>query len=208
MVIGRSCICARGLALARLRQVIGIWPSCSGVVPNSIMWRWANMREHLARREEPVRHVELVVGAAAADDLAARRGQAVPATGAAVELAEHQHRGRLPGQDRADRLADHRRSSHATGADLGPVRHVGQADGLDQVVVVDGVHVAADDAVDVVGLQAGVGDRGQRGLRRQRQVAAAGVAAVVGLADPDDRAAVPVIQLCQVGSSPQSRQTS
>ena len=43
MVIGRSCICARGLALARLRHVIGIWPSCSGVVPNSIMCRWANI---------------------------------------------------------------------------------------------------------------------------------------------------------------------
>ena len=43
MVIGRSCICARGLELARLRQVIGMWPSCSDVVPNSIMWRWANI---------------------------------------------------------------------------------------------------------------------------------------------------------------------
>ena len=43
MVIERSCICARGLALARFRHVTGIWPSCSGVVPNSIMWRWANM---------------------------------------------------------------------------------------------------------------------------------------------------------------------
>ena len=165
-------------------------------------------RERLARREEPVRHVQLVVAASAAHDLAARRGQAVPTTGAAVQLAEHQHRGRLPGQDRADGLADHRRRSHATGADLGPVRHVGQADGLDEIVVVDGVHVAADDAVDVVGLQAGVSDRCQRRLCGQRQVAAAGVTAVVGLADPDDRTAVPVVAAVPAGSSPQSRQIS
>ena len=153
-------------------------------------------RERLSGRQEPVRHVQLVVRSSAAHDLAARGGQAVPDTGAAVQFAEHQHCGRLPGQDRTDGLADHRRSGNTTGADFGPISHVGQADGLDEIMVVDGVHVAANDAVDVVRLQAGVSDRCQRRLCGQRQVAAAGVTGVIGLADPDDRTAVPVIQLC------------
>ncbi len=66
---------------------------------------------------------------------------------------------------------------------------------VDQVVVAHGVHVAADEPVDVGGRQPGVGDRGEGRLRRQRQVAAARVAAVVGLADADDRAPVTVVVL-------------
>ena len=70
---------------------------------------------------------------------------------------------------------------------------------VDQVVVAHRVHVAADEPVDVGGRQSGVGDGREGRLCRQRQVAAAGVAAVVGLADADDRAAVTVVVL---GSPP------
>ena len=41
MVSLRSRICAAGLALARSRQATAIRPSCSCVVPCSVMWRWA-----------------------------------------------------------------------------------------------------------------------------------------------------------------------
>ena len=78
MVIGRSCICARGLALARLRQVIGMLAELLGRGAELDHVALGEHGEHLARRQQPVRHVQLVVGASAADDLAARGGQAVP----------------------------------------------------------------------------------------------------------------------------------
>jgi len=82
----------------------------------------------------------------------------------AVQRPEHQHVGRLPRQDGGDGLADHGAGGDAARAGVTEVRELGQPEGVDQVVVVHQVHVAAHDAVDLGGGDAGVVKRGGRGL--------------------------------------------
>ena len=109
MVIGRSCICARGLALARFAAHDGDLTELLARGAELDHVALGEHRERLPGREQPVRHVQLVVGAAATDELARRGRRAVAATRASVQLAEHEHGRRLAREDRTDGLADHRR---------------------------------------------------------------------------------------------------
>ena len=150
--------------------------------------------EDLARRQQAVREEELVVGAVAADARRRHRAEPEAAAAAPVERAVHQDVGGQPGDDGRHRLGDLGGRGHATGTGVAVVVEAGHAEGVDQVVGPHEVHVAAHDAVDVLRRQAGVGDRGQRRLGGERQLAAPGVAAEVGPPDPADRAAVAVLE--------------
>ena len=150
--------------------------------------------EDLPRREKAVRQEELVVGAAAADPPPGHGAEAEASPRSPVERSEHEHGRRLPGQDRGHRLADHGARSDAAGADLAEVVEATQAERVDEVVVPNGVAVAAHDAVDVAGGQTGVGERGERRFGGQRQHAAARVSRELGGADAGDGAPVTVME--------------
>ncbi len=143
-----------------LRRGIGVRPCPAGERDVAEVLRPGTVLDHvtpghdgedLTGGEKPVGREELVVAARAAHPRIGGGGQAEAAPGTAVELAEDQDGGRLAGQDRADRLPHHGAGGHPTRPDLGPVGEVVDAEGVGEVAVQHGVHVAADDAVDVGG---------------------------------------------------------
>ncbi len=157
---GRQVVVHGEGARVQLRRGVGVRPRPAGerdmaevLCPGTVFDHVTpgQESEDLAGGEKPVGREELVVAARAAHHGASRGGQAEPTPGAAVDLAEDQDRGRLAGQDGADRLAHHGAGGHPTRPDLGPVREVVDAEGVGEVAVQHGVHVAADDAVDVSG---------------------------------------------------------
>jgi hypothetical protein len=150
--------------------------------------------EDLPGREQAVGEEQLVVGSAATDAGRGDRAEPEAPAAAPVERAVAQHVRGHPRHDGSDGLGDHRRRGNPAGTGIAVVVEVGHPECVDEVVVAHRVHVAADDPVDVLWRQAGVGDRGERRLRRQRQHAATRVAAEIRGTDAADRAAIPVME--------------
>ena len=145
-------------------------PSCSSVVPNSSMWRWAISAKIWPGDEQAVREEELVVGPTAADaSRSARRAEAVARPDRPLSERNTRTVVGLAAEIGADRLTDHGARRDTAGSAVAPVVRSCEPEPVGEVVVGHEVHVAADDPVDVGGNHPGVGDRGQRRLDRQRQ---------------------------------------
>ena len=154
--------------------------------------------EDLARREQPVRREELVVGAGAADPRA-RLGwsQAV----AAARTGRSATRNTSTVVACPDRIAPTAWPTMAHGATPpGPTspQYVSSssAERVGEVVVAGRVSMSQRTMPSMsLRRQPGVVDGGQRRLGGEGQVAAPGVAGEVGGADADDRAPVAVVEL-------------
>ena len=151
--------------------------------------------EELTGRDQAPGQEELVPRLLPADPglPGGRCAGAEPPARAPVQRAEDDDGGGLAAEDRPDRLGDHAGRGDAAGTDGRGVGEVLEAERLGQVRVGHEVGVAADDAVDVVRREPGVGERVERRRRREGQLGDPRVLRELGGADAGDRAPVAMV---------------